>query len=593
MKILFVYASEKDCKNEFQDFTLDYIAELKKHCEVKSIFFSFGIETKPDISGMFDYVFIYGNKNKNLHKETLLQEGALNFRRHIDFIIRGFNPDIIHCSGKYAYLPFRFDKNVFYSSGFSFEDCPDYCIRDELRFRSIQAERIALMNSAVSGVYSDAAAENAKRLCGGMCSPIVVPCGVPFSKSDMNIEKRLESLKSGKKLCISFFGSFENSSDGATNFIFAVNKLGRNFKRVHNIKYCLFGRGSINSAVSLELFDEIKEESEEAFLQSDITVLPRSKDFLGYTVLKAMSKSSLVLLTHSTIKNIFPETLCSCIEIPQDMTGISESILDAVINFRSYSLIAENAHRTASYMNIKRTVLFTVYLYGRICEGRASEISAAYDKEERNIIKKFHDSHDTEKIYNCDLECFAALELIKIFYGTDKKILLLTGACDIENYALPENINAYSVLYETSSGITLRPECLPFDNCAYDTVILTGAWDAVLNPCSALMELQRIANKNIVIVYNKGIPRSWQSLRMYGGSDWTKINTSAFYCSEKAAEDEIQNLSDKKCTQDPENEELKRKIDKVVKKLSGKSSLGAVIYIARKTDSGEKLHSSA
>ena len=122
---------------------------------------------------------------------------------------------------------------------------------------------------------------------------------------------------------------------------------------------------------------------------------------------------------------------------------------------------------------------------------------------------------------------------------------------------------------------------------------MQGNWKHYLNPCSALMELQRIANKNIVIVYNKGIPRSWQSLRMYGGSDWTKINTSAFYCSEKAAEDEIQNLSDKKCTQDPENEELKRKIDKVVKKLSGKSSLGAVIYIARKTDSGEKLHSSA
>lgn len=107
--------------------------------------------------------------------------------------------------------------------------------------------------------------------------------------------------------------------------------------------------------------------------------------------------------------------------------------MDAVINFRSYSLVAENAHRTASYMNIERTVLFTMYIYKIIREGRASEVSTAYDKEERNIIKKFRDSHDTEKIFNGDLEYLTALELIKIFYKPDKKILLLTGACDIEN----------------------------------------------------------------------------------------------------------------------------------------------------------------
>lgn len=588
MKILFVYASENGCKNEFQDFMLDYIAELKKHCEVICILFSFGIGTEADISGIFDYIFICGSKNKILHAELRLQEELLELRRQTDFIFRSFKPDIIHCSGKYAYLPFRFDKNVFYSTSFAFEDCLNYCIQDEFYFRSIQAERLALMNSTISAVYSDSAAENAKKLCGGMCSPIVIPCGVPRTKSNVGIQNRLDSIYGGRKLCVSFFGSFENSSDGAANFIFAVNKLGRNFKRAHNIKYCLFGRGSINSAVSLELFDEITEESEDAFLQSDITVLPRSRDFLGYTALKAMSNSSLVMLTHSGAENVAPEMSCSCIEIPKDMTGISKSILDAVINFRSYSLVAENAHRTASYMNIERTVLFTMYIYKRICEGRASEVSTAYDKEERNIIKKFRDSHDAEKIFNGDLEYLTALELIKIFYKPDKKILLLTGACDIENYELPKNISAYSVLYETSNGITLRPECLPFQSCSYDTVIVAGAWEAIVNPCSALMELQRIANKNIAIIYNKGIPRSWQNLRMCGSSDWAKINTSAFYCSEKDEKYGILHKSGKNYERDLQNAELKRKIDKVIKRLSGKSTLGAVIYSSRRIKQDEK-----
>ena len=144
------------------------------------------------------------------------------------------------------------------------------------------------------------------------------------------------------------------------------------------------------------------------------------------------------------------------------------------------------------------------------------------------------------------------------------------------------------MLYETSDGITLRPECLPFQSCSYDTVIVAGAWEAIVNPCSALMELQRIANRNIAIIYNKGIPRSWHNLKMCGSSDWAKINTSAFYCSEKDEKYGILHKSGKNYERDLQSVELKRKIDKVIKRLSGKSTLGAVIYSSRRIKQDEK-----
>ncbi|MGP1459819.1 MAG: hypothetical protein ACTTKL_11035, partial [Treponema sp.] len=449
----------------------------------------------------------------------------------------------------------------------------------------VKTERLALMHSAIAEVYSESAAEKAKKLCGGMCSPVVVPCGAPRSETqDDCIKNRLRTLKEGRKLCVSFFGEFDNSSDGALSFIFAVNRLGRNFKTAHKIKYCLYGSGSLNPAVSLELFDKISHAPKDAFAKSDIVVLPRSSDNLGYTALNAMAAASLVLTPRSLASDMFCESGYNCLEIPHDVPGIARAVLDAAVNFRSYAPIADNARRTAKFWNIGRIVRFNVYAYRRIAEGRHDRLVSAYGEDERGIIQKFYRSHDTEKLYNQDLERLAALKTLEVLYEDNKSVLLLTGASGIEKDALPENAMAYSVLNETTQGITLRPECLPFEDDSYDTVILTGAWEAAANPCSALMELQRIAKENIVIVYNKGLPRSWQHIRMDEKDDWTKINASAFYCSE---EDGMPNLaSPVDCLECDEpvrrNAEIKNKIREVIEALNGRTTLDAVVYTSRR-----------
>ena len=598
MKVFFVYAAAGNDKSEYFDFTQRYIAELKKHCETRCAYLSFGDGEAPSSGWMFDYVLRQESVSERLSADEALYAEAASFRRRLDGVLRIFKPDVIHCARRYAFLPFRTDKNVFYSTDLNFDECPDGSVLDEFQVRHIKAERTALTESAIAAVYSDAAAQKAKKLCGGLCSPVVVPCGIDLPKShDESIKRRLKSLGCGQKCCVSFFGGFDNASDGVLSFIFAVNRLGRAFKSAHGIRYCLYGRGLLNSSVSLELFDEIAPAPEDAFCTSDIVVLPRTADNLGYAALNAMANGALVLTPRSLASDRFCTPSYNCLDLPRNSLGIARAILDAVVNFRSYLSIADNARRTAVRRTIGRAVQVNLYAYKRIAEGRADRLSAAYNEDVRGILSRFFRSHDTEKLFNQDLERLAALKTLAFFHDDEKTTLVLTGACGLEQDALPRNTASFSVLAATPQGITLRPECLPFADSAFDTVILTGAWEAAADPCSALSEIQRVAKENVVIVYNKGQPRSWQHIRMDESRDWTKINTSAFYCSEeadlynktpaagvpeasehagnnKAPDMTAQALSARR------NAELTTKLRTVIRTLSERGTLDAVVYTA-------------
>ena len=51
-----------------------------------------------------------------------------------------------------------------------------------------------------------------------------------------------------------------------------------------------------------------------------------------------------------------------------------------------------------------------------------------------------------------------------------------------------------------------------------------------MNHCSFLMELERVANESVQILYKTGKPREWQTFQMESEDDWTKINQSGWIC---------------------------------------------------------------
>lgn len=97
------------------------------------------------------------------------------------------------------------------------------------------------------------------------------------------------------------------------------------------------------------------------------------------------------------------------------------------------------------------------------------------------------------------------------------------------------------VLEESDDGVVVRPECLPFADEYFDKVIVAGAWESVLNPCSALMELERISKESVQILYKAQNPKPWQTFLMESEKDWTEINKSGWNF-ERSSGLEIENI---------------------------------------------------
>ena len=100
----------------------------------------------------------------------------------------------------------------------------------------------------------------------------------------------------------------------------------------------------------------------------------------------------------------------------------------------------------------------------------------------------------------------------------------------------PENVKFVSVLEESSEGVIVRPECLPFKDESFDQVIFCGAWESVLDPCGALMEAERVSKSEVQILYRTGHPKEWQTFQMDKEEDWKCINKSSWDCEISSGE---------------------------------------------------------
>ena len=584
MKILFVTSEHPSnfCSGQ-STFVREYVRELKKYADVKCIYFHFKRTPPPLADGIVDFVITPSFVFDAFSADARILESSASLRAKADPIIRSFCPDIIHCSDSQSFLPFRFDKNVFYSSRLKYANISRPGIIDDIFFQDIKAERCALENSALLAVYSDFAARKVEKLTGGLSSPLVLPLGVrfenfcPLPQEKENKKERMSFLtkKNGfsfiksqeekNKISVCFFGRFENLQKGVNDFIFAVNALGSVFKQKNNLEYNLYGKGQLNPALDLSLFDNIKflkdQEVFQAYRQADILVIPSRYEDFGFTALEAMAAGCLVLLPKGLGMDMYAEFGYNCLELPLTQRGITDSLEDAVINFEGYKLIRENALRSASRWSWKRSVFAHLYFYRQLIKGRISQMNSAYRAEERAILEAYRKSSDVEKLHCAEIEkkvlenaVFSfvwnqlksnnqisreealkkAGDLIPTFLeNTGKRILILTGVYQPERNYISNNVEVFSVLNEGQWGITVRPECLPFDDEEFDCILVCGAWETVVEPCGALVEMQRVSKKEVHIFYNTGLPHSWQFYKMENEKEWSSLtgkNWTVSFC---------------------------------------------------------------
>ena len=190
----------------------------------------------------------------------------------------------------------------------------------------------------------------------------------------------------------------------------------------------------------------------------------------------------------------------------------------------------DNAFRTARNWTWTRCVKSHLYFYRLIAQGRIPFANIAYEKNYRKIISAYKKSNDVEKIYAAEEEriAFGCVYDSLTDFEKRKKILVLTGNFMPDKNLFPENFKFVSVLEESEDGVVVRPECIPFADDSFDLVIVCGAWESVLNPCSFLMEAERISRESVQILYKTGKPRNWQTIQMENEKDWKEINQSGW-----------------------------------------------------------------
>ena len=179
LRILFVTSEHPDfLYNGLGTFTRDYVCELKKYCDVFCVYFHLSGGIKPLPNDIVDLVLEPKVVFNTFTSDAKSLEVASSLRASLNSVIDNFKPDVIHCNDKQTYLPFRFDKNVFYSSHLMLSENFIKSGSKDFYFYDTKIERCAIENSAIVAVYSDFAAKNLLKMSGGLCSPVVLPLGI-------------------------------------------------------------------------------------------------------------------------------------------------------------------------------------------------------------------------------------------------------------------------------------------------------------------------------------------------------------------------------------------------------------------------------
>lgn len=565
MRILFVSSQNPDLFYSEQGiFLREYVNELRKYAEVVCVYFRFEKCFLPKDSELFDYVFEPEILFDFHSRDSRILEKSASLRARIEPLLCEFKPDIIHCNDCESFMPFRFDKNVFYSAHLNFLDSIESCVLTDASLSDARMERCALDNSGAVGVYSDYSAEYVRKITGGLCTPLVLPFGnrvrknsclkSEFFVADEHFSYSLERKTKNRKIRVSFFEKGGNFQSGINEFVHAVGFLGESFKKKHNVEYFLYRSGNFISGAEQNLFDEeiclSEDEIACAYKNSDVVVILSRYEPFGFTALEAMANGALVLLPKGLGMDMFAEANFNCLEIPHNSEGIAEVLKDAVINFDEYKLLRDNAVRTSRKWTWNRCVKAHLFVYRQILKGRFSELSSAYRKEERKILEKYEASSDAEKLHYSEVErnlilktlsliCFpfsfehslgnekvssdSFINLIRAVSQQGKRILILTGSYVPERSSYPQSIEIFSVLNEGEEGITIRPECLPFDDEEFDVVIMCGSWEAVCEPCGALVEAERVCKSDVIVLAFTGFPHAWQIFQVENDDDWEKL----------------------------------------------------------------------
>lgn len=497
-------------------FSREFTQELKKHCTVKVVFLNIGPQIPPEPDELVDVVLVTRFAFAAYSTEARSLENAASFRAQMEPLLAEFRPDIIHCNDRQTFLPFRFDRNVVYSSHLLYTDLQTLQLIDDVYFLEHKVEQCALRNSTAIIAYSRFAADRISKMIPEKVAPLVLPLG-------FNTES-FYSMKDPKKIRIAFFGRFESVQKGFTEFLYAILLLGKDFIQKYDIEISLYGNGSIPPDIDMSLFTEVSflegEELFRAYAKTDIVVMPSKYEPFGLVGLEAMASGCLLLATPGLGMDEYAVDGETCVSIPGDVRGIAATLARVVRDFDTYGPIARAGTKAVAEWTWERSIRAHLFVYRQIVQNRKNYLRAAYSSSLWKVLDTYYHSPEESRY----TENAACLEFFRTSSERNTPVHPLVLICGDS----PRNITfpaatILSVTHKDLDGLIPRLECLPFEDGSFDAVYVAGAWETVLDPKLALRELFRVASERVFIRYHTGDKLPWQTIFMEKIEDWIEL----------------------------------------------------------------------
>lgn len=517
MKVLFVTSEHP--ANQFGglgSFTRDYVKELKKIADVVAVYLHYYTERPPEPGGVIDYVLVPEKKFPSGSIEGNILETAASFQDSLEQIISVFKPDVIHCNDRQTYLPFRFKKNVVYSSHLMYTDLIGMKNLNDIYFSEQKIEKLALENSSAVVAYSDF---SAKRILKNSRAEniFVLPLGINtelVSRFTGNKKNLNQGALKKEGLTIGYFGRLENVQKGFLKFIGAVNILGKKFKIENKLKFVIFGRGEIPSGVDISLIDKTgylnQEDLYKEMAETDIMVMPSNYEPFGLAGIEAMAFGALLLCTKGLGMDSYAVYGKNALAIPENSAGIADVLETTVKNYGRMERLISNGINEGKTWTWKRSVNAHLQIYEKVSSGTLTK-KYSY-KKYSDVILKFKNS-----------ECYLKNSVLRIIDSQIKRqkksnndIYFITCGT-IWDF----NEKTISVTDRDENFLVSTPEIIL--KKLSGSVCFIGSWEFVSNPAAVINQLVKSGVTSAIIYYWNGDALPWQILKFESLEDWEKI----------------------------------------------------------------------
>ena len=402
-------------------------------------------------------------------------------------ILNEWKPDIIHCNDRQTYMPFRGLANVVFSLHLCMGDLEGMKSMTDGWFSEFKIDRYALTEAPLSVVYS----RFMRQRVWNHIAPDSKPALAPLGFSGAKLQKR---AKNGQ-IVVSYFGRFNQTQKGLKDFLDAVHLLPEDFLKEHRVTFRVHGPGALPAdwpCTRLEYTRHVKgKEKHEAYMRSDIVVMPSRYEPFGLVGLEALAAGCLLLAPEGLGMDEYFEPGVNGLSIMNTPGDIAKTLIEVIQNWNKLLPLKSRAVETAKNWTWNRSAEFHARLYSNLLAPRNKTWSTCFsrsallDRETRPVI----------------LEPINELLLYLSSPSLNLERILFVEPSEELRISLNGRWSIYSHNHDGYSDWSW----LPYEETSFDLVVAFGVLEYSSRVFSVIEEWRRISKAILLGILPEGL----------------------------------------------------------------------------------------